>query len=150
MLCFVLINSVILNPLCVGILLINVLARGTYLPRRCVKYRYPPDPHCFSVECLGARSYSTHDTLVITDGQSNCGADILTSSRTLQQRSNVYALAIGLSSDRAAASEITSLVSNRDPRHLFSLANFRDFRSMVQTVKDKQEASQCQPIVVNS
>ena len=62
----------------------------------------------------------------------------------------MYALAIGLSSDHAAASEITSLVSNRDPRHLFSLANFRDFQSMVQTVKDKQEVNQCQPIVANS
>ena len=103
----------------------------------------------FSVQFLGARSYSTHDTLVITDGQSNCGADILTSSRTLQQRSNVYALAIGLSSDRAAASEITSLVSNRDPRHLFSLANFRDFQDMIQNVRNRKSANQCQQIVNN-
>ena len=120
---------------------------------------FSPPPVTYADECFpshthvvlvasGARSYSTHDTLVITDGQSNCGADILTSSQTLQRRSNVYALAIGLSSDQDAASEITSLVSDRNPRHLFSLANFRDFQSMVQTVKDRQEVSQCQAIVV--
>ena len=97
----------------------------------------------------GARDFTVHDTLIITDGRSNCGADILASSQTLQQRSNVYALAIGLSSDPGATTEITSLVSNRDPRHLFSLANFMDFQDMVQKVRNRQNVTQCQQIVSN-
>ncbi|KAK7108127.1 uncharacterized protein [Littorina saxatilis] len=97
----------------------------------------------------GARDYTVHDTLIITDGKSNCGADLLMSSQTLQQRSNVYALAIGLSSDQAARNEITSVVSDNDPGHLFSLANFLDFQDMVHRVQDRYDASQCQDIVVN-
>nr|KAG5710987.1 hypothetical protein BaRGS_013721 [Batillaria attramentaria] len=97
----------------------------------------------------GARDFAIHDTLIITDGQSNCGPDLLQSSLFLQQRSNVYALAIGLGNNADAAVEIQSVVSNQDPRHLFSLANFMDFQSMAEQLKTQSDPEKCQEIVVN-
>nr|KAG5710986.1 hypothetical protein BaRGS_013720 [Batillaria attramentaria] len=97
----------------------------------------------------GARDFAIHDTLIITDGQSNCGPDLLQSSLFLQQRSNVYALAIGLGNNADAAVEIQSVVSNQDPRHLFSLANFKDFQSMAEQVKAQSDPEKCQEIAVN-
>nr|KAG5710985.1 hypothetical protein BaRGS_013719 [Batillaria attramentaria] len=94
----------------------------------------------------GARDFAEHDTLLITDGQSNCGEDLVWESNELQQRSNVYALGIGIGNDPDAASEIQSIVSNQDPRHLFSLANFQDFEVMVRNVQAASD--KCQEIVV--
>jgi hypothetical protein len=58
----------------------------------------------------------------------------------------VYALAIGLAGNPAAAAEVTSFVTDRDARHLFSLASFFRFQDMVRSVQSRQKPSNCQPI----
>ena len=72
------------------------------------------------------------DTLILTDGQSNCNGKLANAAMTLQQNSNVYALAIGLASDTYAKAEISSLVSTSEPNdhRIFSLSNFEDFKEM--------------------
>lgn len=98
----------------------------------------------------GARDYSQHDTLLITDGHSNCNEDVRAASLNLQTRSNVFAMAIGVGSDMDARHEIQTIVSSQDPRHLFSLANFQDFEDMVKLINTKKTVGACQDIIVGT
>ena len=66
---------------------------------------------------------------------------------SLQKFSNIFALGINVAQDSHAQREIESLVSNEDPRHLFSLANFQDFESMVHSLKEMSNAEDCLPVV---
>ena len=52
-----------------------------------------------------------------------------------------------MAQDSHAQREIESLVSNEDPRHLFSLANFQDFESMLRSLKEMSNAEDCLPLV---
>ena len=95
----------------------------------------------------GARDNVAHDTLLITDGHSNCNGDVRGAALSLQKYSNVFALGINVAEDSHAQREIESLVSNEDPRHLFSLANFQDFESMVKTISKRADDQDCLDIV---
>ena len=101
---------------------------------------------CFSIR-TGARDNVAHDTLLITDGHSNCNGDVRAASLSLQKYSNVYALGINVAQDSHAQREIESLVSNEDPRHLFSLANFQDFESMVRSISERSDEQDCLDLV---
>ena len=42
-----------------------------------------------------------------------------------------------------AKQEIQSIVSNKDPRYLFSLANFQDFESMIKSIRERADDQDC-------
>lgn len=100
----------------------------------------------FSVS--GARANITKDTLLITDGRANCGADVVKSAQLLSHRSaSVYALAIGIADDASARQQITSIVKNQDPHHIFSLARFSDFKTMINYLLSRKMDQACIPFV---
>ena len=96
----------------------------------------------------GARPHVIHDTLLVTDGHSNCGEiSIQQGARLLQGVSHVFALGVGLANDTEARWELNSVVSDSDPRHIFSLARFQDFKDMLESIGERQKTLPCLPIV---
>ncbi|KAK7108131.1 hypothetical protein V1264_015922 [Littorina saxatilis] len=93
----------------------------------------------------GGRFNSTmrSDTLIITDGQFNCGGDVKEASLKLQEVSRVWALGIGVSDDPVAKTKIQSIVSDEDPRYFFSLEQFRDFENMLETIQERRSNDAC-------
>ncbi|ESO96193.1 hypothetical protein LOTGIDRAFT_160181 [Lottia gigantea] len=95
----------------------------------------------------GMRDYTVKDTLLVTDGQSNCGLDLrYTVARWLQPKTNVWALGIGLKSSLSARREVESVVTGKDDKHIFSLEKFGDFKQMIENVKARSANDLCQPI----
>ena len=89
-----------------------------------------------------------HDTLLVTDGHSNCGEiTVQEGAQLLQNVSNVFALGIGLANDTEARWELNSVVSDSDPRHIFSLERFQDFKDMLFSIRERQQTLPCLPIV---
>ena len=110
---------------------------STLVPTR---HRFPPP--------TGARVDKPNDTLIITDGHANCGANLLDSAQLLQNRSkSIYALGVGIAGDVAARAQVTSLVTNEDPHHIFSLARYVDFKEMIEYIKYRQDGQTCTPII---
>ncbi|KAK7094910.1 sarcoplasmic reticulum histidine-rich calcium-binding protein-like isoform X2 [Littorina saxatilis] len=96
----------------------------------------------------GSRPGVAHDTLIVTDGHSNCGdVTIQEGAQLLQNVSNVFALGVGIANDTEARWELNSVVSNSNPRHIFSLARFQDFKDMLESIEDRQETLPCFPII---
>ncbi|PVD28819.1 hypothetical protein C0Q70_11414 [Pomacea canaliculata] len=96
----------------------------------------------------GVRADTPNDTLLVTDGHANCGANLLEAAQRLQKRSkSVYALGIGIAKDAAARSQVTSVVSNEDPHHIFALERYVEFKDMISFIRDKQQGKPCVPIV---
>lgn len=90
-----------------------------------------------------------HDTLLVSDGHSNCGElTVQEGGQLLNTVSNVFALGVGLANDTQARMEVNSVVSNKDPRHIFSIERFQDFKDMVQSIRDRLDGQKaCLPIV---
>lgn len=68
----------------------------------------------------------------------------------LHNVSNVFALGVGVANDTAARWELNSVVSNRDPRHIFSLLRFQDFKDMLQSIQHRRGQDSCLPIVADT
>ncbi|XP_055958033.1 collagen alpha-1(XII) chain [Patella vulgata] len=95
----------------------------------------------------GMRDYTVKDTLLVTDGQSNCGVDLhYTVSTFLQKKSKVWALGVGLATSPAAKKEVESVVTDRNAKHIFSLAQFTDFKAMIDNIKARGTSDPCQKI----
>lgn len=93
------------------------------------------------------RDFTVKDTLIVTDGQSNCGIDIRRAASELQHASNVFALGVGIAGKVKARDEVKSVVSMQDPHHIFSLAKFADFKAMVENLKKNRATNNpCTPI----
>lgn len=89
-----------------------------------------------------------NETLIVTDGHANCGANLLESAEILATRSrSIYSLGIGIAGDVTARAQVTSLVTNQDPHHIFSLARYMDFKEMVDYIKYRQDGQTCTPIL---
>nr|KAG5706666.1 hypothetical protein BaRGS_005736 [Batillaria attramentaria] len=96
----------------------------------------------------GARPEVVHDTLLLTDGHSNCGeVTVQEGAQLLHSVSNVFALGVGIANDTEARWELNSVVSNNEPRHIFSLERFQDFKDMMDSIKERQKTLPCLPIV---
>lgn len=94
----------------------------------------------------GARANVPNDTLVITDGHANCGADLVQATGKLQERSkSIYALGIGIANDVVAKAQVKSLVTNSDDHHIFSLARYINFKEMIDYIH--KNGKKCTPIV---
>ncbi|XP_064608892.1 integrin alpha-X-like [Liolophura sinensis] len=100
------------------------------------QYMFEPD--------TGIRSAteSVKEVLVLTDGHSNCGAALPNAVRRLQVKAFVFALAIG-DYGISGKAEIESMVSRPLIDHIFSLANFIEFRNMVNEIL--QYPDKCAP-----
>ncbi|KAK7108129.1 hypothetical protein V1264_015921 [Littorina saxatilis] len=83
-------------------------------------------------------SPSRSDTLLITDGQSNCDGNVTEAARQLQEVSTVWALGINVQDNPGAKAEIQSIVSRNDPYHIFSLGRFADFETMIENIKESR------------
>jgi hypothetical protein len=68
-------------------------------------------------------------------------------AQLLHNVSNVFALGVGLANDTAARWELNSVVTNHEPRHIFSLARFQDFKDMLDSIQRRQGEQPCLPIV---
>nr|KAG5710984.1 hypothetical protein BaRGS_013718 [Batillaria attramentaria] len=92
---------------------------------------------------FGARpeSSATHDTLLITDGKSDCQEDLLALSQRLQTRSNISAIAVGLGNEMEARAELQTVVSNQNPRRIFPLADYMDLEAMMAMLADTRGAT---------
>ena len=92
------------------------------------------------------RDFTAKDTLLITDGQYNCGLDLTKGANTLKQISTVFALGVGIAGNPTARQEVESVVSRKNSAHIFSLNRFHDFYEMVQNL-EKKIGDKCVPIV---
>jgi len=98
----------------------------------------------------GARPHgkSVKDVLVLTDGLSNCGADVAKMAAKLKIQSNVFGLLIG-SYTYPGVTEIENLVSTPSNNHIFSLQYFNHFLEMVTRIMSPQNTFPCVPLVVD-
>jgi len=98
----------------------------------------------------GARPHgkSVKDVLVLTDGLSNCGADVAQMAAKLKVQSNVFGLLIG-SYTYPGVTEIENLVSTPSNNHIFSLQYFNHFLEMVTRIMSPQNTFPCVPLVVD-
>ncbi|XP_041369654.1 uncharacterized protein LOC121383628 [Gigantopelta aegis] len=94
----------------------------------------------------GMRDYTAKDTLLITDGQYNCGLDLTKGANRLKQVSKVFALGVGIAGNPTARQEVESVVTTKNSAHIFSLNRFRDFYDMVQDLETKV-TNKCVPII---
>lgn len=73
--------------------------------------------------------------LILTDGLSNCGGDVIEAAKQLQDTADVFALVIGSFSD-SGMDELTKYVSEPVGKHLFAVKQLQDFRLLVETVAE--------------
>lgn len=96
----------------------------------------------------GSRPDVVHDTLLLTDGHSNCGeVTVQEGAQLLRSVSNIFALGVGIANDTEARWELNSVVSNNEPRHIFSLERYEDFKDMTRSIHERQKTVPCLPIV---
>lgn len=83
------------------------------------------------------------EVLILTDGRSNCGGDVLASALKLQRKATVFSLLIGTYSSRGVR-EVLNYVTTPAPNHLFAIKTYQGFDDLISLLKT-QNNMQCMP-----
>ncbi|XP_053383500.1 integrin alpha-X-like [Mercenaria mercenaria] len=94
----------------------------------------------------GMRSDSLVDkeVLILTDGHSNCGGDVLASALKLRGKAKVFSLLIG-SFSQSGLNEILNYVTTPAPNHLFAIKTHQGLDQLMSLLRSQSSLVPCMP-----